>query len=187
MSENAENELIRRFNDRDAEAFGELYRKLYSTLYYFARTLYKSSSENAEDAVQDAFLRIWEHAEVKFESMAKIKSYLYLTIRNDFISHVRHAKIVESNKDSYLYEKDYYVYRAAEAEIFTVLPEALGLLPEECAHILSMLLEGYTLKEVSEKTGMPVSTVHHKKDQAIAILKEKVGKDLLSVLLMLSA
>ena len=177
-------EIIRKINERASDALSKIYPAMYPELYYYSYSLYKET-DNAKDAIQDAFLYLWEHPKIQFDSLQKLKSYLYVLIRNDFISSLRKSKTQKEHQDSYLYENDYYVYQAAEAEIFTIIPAALRMLPEECARILKLLLEGWNLKEVAEKLGMPTSTVHFQKQRAISILRAKLSKDKLLLLAFL--
>lgn len=179
-----EDEIIRKINERTSDSLAKVYPKIYPELYYYSYSLYKNA-DDARDAIHDAFLYLWEHPKIQFDSLQKMKSYIYVLIRNDFVSWLRKSKMQEEHKDNYLYEKDYYVYQAAEAEIFMIVPTALKMLPEECARILKLLLEGWNLKEVAEKLGMPVSTVHFQKQRAISILRSKLSKDKLLLMVFL--
>ena len=98
--------LLPQFNARDANTFGEFYSFLYHELYYYTNSLYKSSSQTSEDAIQDAFLYIWEHPSLSFDNLTRLKSYLYLIIRNDFLSSCRKDRITEANRTNYIYEED---------------------------------------------------------------------------------
>ena len=97
--------LLPQFNARDANTFGEFYSFLYHELYYYTNSLYKSSSQTSEDAIQDAFLYIWEHPSLSFDNLTRLKSYLYLIIRNDFLSSCRKDRITEANRTNYIYEE----------------------------------------------------------------------------------
>lgn len=175
--------LLPQFNARDANTFGEFYSFLYHELYYYTNSLYKSSSQTSEDAIQDAFLYIWEHSSLSFDNLTRLKSYLYLIIRNDFLSSCRKDRITEANRTNYIYEEDFYISLATESEIFAVIPTALNMLPTDCARILKLFLEGWNLREISEQTGLPISTIHSKKDKAISILRQKLKKETFLIIL----
>ena len=184
MNEIPEDEsvILDKINRREANVLGKGYSMMYPELYHYAYSLHKNK-DDAKDAIHDAFLYLWEHDKIQFDSLAKMKSYLYVLMRNDFVSRLRKNKVQQEYAEGCLYEKDYYMYQAAEAEIFTIIPTALKMLPEECARVLKLLLEGWNLREISEKTGTPLSTVHFLKGKAISILRTKLDKDKLLLLM----
>lgn len=72
-----------------------------------------------------------------------------------------------------------------ETETFFLMKSVTELLPEECAKIFSLYMEGYEVKEIAEQLGKKPSTVYTQRARAIEILKEKYDKNLLLLILNL--
>ncbi len=71
-----ENTYLELFNERNSEAFGFFYEKLYNDIYYYTAKLYRNSGISPEDVVHDVFVSIWESKEIVFESTNKLKAYI---------------------------------------------------------------------------------------------------------------
>lgn len=74
-SPNADLKLVRRCAGRDVAALREIVERYQKPLTgYLVRVL--GSAEDAEDAVQDTFLRVWQQA-ARFEERASFATWLY--------------------------------------------------------------------------------------------------------------
>tara|TARA_B100000767_G_C19391026_1_gene379865 strand:+ start:53 stop:571 length:519 start_codon:yes stop_codon:yes gene_type:complete len=75
----------------EAKVFEKLYQKYSKTLYSFI--YYKCGDKaQAEDLVQETFVKMWQHcANVIFD---KAKSFLYTVANNQFLNQVAHQKVV---------------------------------------------------------------------------------------------
>lgn len=173
--------LLKRFNNRDKQAFGRVYVLYYNELHMYATYIFRDTSESAEDIIQDIFFRIWENKHVVFDTLVKIKAFIYVSIKNAYKNHLKHLGHQNRYIDAIDLESTYDII---ECEIFTTLDEALQLLPKEYAVILRMYLEGYKPEEISEFLGYKVRTVYNKKQLAISILKDKFPSD--KILLLIS-
>lgn len=185
MNINNQDEILKRFNRRDSEAFGEIYSHVYKELYYFSYRLFRNTLVDCKDTIQDVFLKVWENEKLEFDSVQKIKSYLYVSINNRFKMHYNHLKVTS---DAYLqlkYEDDLLTIYAAEAEVFSLAPIILEMLPEDCAESFKLYLEGYEIKEIAEKLKRPISTIYSQREKAIMILREKLPIDKLLLIINL--
>ena len=82
--------LLMRFNQRDTSAFATIYMDFFTELHVYANRLYCNTSESAADAVQEAFCYLWERHDVIFDSLTKIKAFLFVAIKNRYKNHVNH-------------------------------------------------------------------------------------------------
>ena len=73
--------ILKRFNKRDSSAFAEVYKMFFVELHAYAIRLYRSTSVDPQDAVQEAFIALWERADMEFDSLANIKAFLYAIIK----------------------------------------------------------------------------------------------------------
>lgn len=88
--EPTELELILRIRSNDRGAFRTLFHFYYPALHRFARGLL-NDAEDADDAVQDVFFRLWcNRSELRAEG--SIRSYLFTAVRNRALDLLRRRR-----------------------------------------------------------------------------------------------
>lgn len=182
-----ETEIMSRFNRKDAVAFSDVYDLLYKPLYYFAFNLYKDTPVDANDVIHDVFIMIWEHKKLSFENYTSLKTFLYITIKNRFRNHLVHQrceiKYSESVKKTYAERS--LTSEIVEVETLSIIQEAMKVLPEECAKVFELHVNGWSVKEIAEKLGKSQCTVYTQRQDAITILKKRMSKDQMYIILLL--
>ncbi|MDR0429809.1 MAG: RNA polymerase sigma-70 factor, partial [Tannerellaceae bacterium] len=153
-------------------SFHEFYIHWYSRMKSFARE-YVMSEADAEDVIQDVFLELYE----KYESLAchvNIMAYLFTTIRNRCIDHLR-RKIIQQKSVRRIQEEYLLTLRMKfdsleilDNELFKdgsiehVVENALNTLPERCREIfIRHKIEGKKLKEIAEEMNISPKTVEN--------------------------
>ena len=184
MNINEESEILLKFNNKNSTAYGSVYNHLYKELFYYTYSLYKNSSILPEDIIHDTFLEIWENKKLEFDSLKKLKAYIFIVIKRKFLMHYRHNKFVVKETVKLSSNDDYFVSQAVEAEIFSFIPEALNLLPEQCAKSFKLFLEGYDIKEIAKQLNKTESTIYKQRENAISILRKKLPKDKLLLMIL---
>lgn len=174
--------LLKRFNDRDLFAFGEVYDILYNELHYFTASLYKKTDIVASDVIHDVFIHIWENSVQQFVGIDNLKAYLCISIKNKFKNYIARQKINERYNNSLKLESDNFVSIIVESETITVINQAIDLLPEECAKVFKMHLEGWQVKDIALELGKAESTVYAQKQEAVTILKKKLTRHSFSII-----
>lgn len=177
-----EPDLVRRFNERDIEAFGAVYGVFYNSLIYYTSKLYDNTFPDPGDIIHDVFLKLWNSPANRFSNLSEIKAYLFVSIKNSrktLSTHVKHIEQYAENQRS-----DNVQFRAniIETEVFSLFHNALKLLPEESAQILDMFFKGWKAEEIAEKLGKNKQTIYNKKSEALSELKRKMPKDIFSLL-----
>ncbi len=178
-------ELLKSFNSRSNSGFDELYRYLYSDLFYYAATLYKEGDVEPQDAVHDAFVKLWCNKKAKFDSLQSLKGFIVITIKNAFSNYVRHKKYVDSYNKQLLDSDELHITYIAEMETVSAISKAIDILPEESAKVFKRFIEGYSIKEIAAEYGKAESTIYNQKNEAIKILKKKLLKDELYIIFLL--
>lgn len=168
-----EKRLLELFNRRDSSAFGDVYTTFYREFYLYVRMLYRDTEIVADDVIHDVFINIWLSKTV-FESFFHIKSYIYLSIKNNFRNYLSHGKhkITYSESVKMSYDLD-----LVESELYSLVDEALQLLPETYAQILKMYLDGWKSGEIAATLGRTEQYVYNIKYDAIHLLKKKMSKN----------
>ena len=72
--------LLQRFNQRETEAIVSVYKLFFTELHLFASKLYQQSDTAPEDVVQDVFCSLLTNTEARFESMVKLKAFLFTAL-----------------------------------------------------------------------------------------------------------
>ncbi len=84
------------FSEREYKEIFELY---YIPLCYYARK-YNLDHYEAEEVVQQVFLRIWEKRDIYYLEKS-IQAYLYQSVKNESINYLRQKSVVAKNKEDY--------------------------------------------------------------------------------------
>ena len=177
--------LLEQFNKRNSIAFSEVYNLFYNELYHFASRLYQDTEIEASDILHDIFINIWISNKIKFNTLNSIKGYIFIAVKNNFKNYITHKKCVDKYKSEIISDDNLFVVEMVESEIYSFVNQAVSLLPSDCAEIIKYHIEGWNAKEISEKMNISERSVYSKKNEAISILKQKIGKDKLLVLMML--
>lgn len=172
----------------DKRAFGEIYLKHHAPLCYFAEKLLGSEGE-AQDIVDDVFLRLWEHGKM-FRDYEHLKAFLYHATRNACLDRLRSVKRKAERERRYAtahnVPQESYLAEITRTEVLTELYAALSSLPGQAGKIIrKTYLEGKTNEEVAEEMNISIHTVKNQKRRALAILRGKLSRDGYMILLIL--
>jgi len=169
---NLHGDLIARCKSGDREAHYKLY-KLYSRAMFNVSFRITGSEEDAEDALQEAFISAFRSLE-SYRGDAAFGAWLKRIVINKAINVVkkkRHELIPE--------DESWDVAEPAEAteykEELTVdrVKAAIGQLPDGYRTVLSLyLLEGYDHQEIAEIMGISESTSKSQLNRAKGKLRE---------------
>ncbi len=170
-----EQDFVHHINVKEEAAFHELFTRFRSYLVLFAMRRIEQL-DVAEDIVQETFLTIWENRKT-FNSYQGLKAFLYELVQNKCTNYLRH-KQVEGKYASYVKTTEKEIeedYNLMQEEIYRELYMAVRELPEKCQRVFELHLEGKKNDEIAEILGISVLTVKSHKQNAIHILKEKMG------------
>lgn len=177
--ENSEIHLIKAFKKGDEQAFRTLFDLYHERLFYFLFGLLKSK-EDAEEIVQETFLKIWESREQFWEDFP-FESLLFRIARNASINH--HRKKVNRA----VFEKDFSFYADLSehaADQYVLFKETQGLIdtiinglpPKRKEIFLLQKVEGLSRQEIAEKLNISVITVDHQLFKANQQVKKEFQK-----------
>ena len=145
--------LMVRVQSGDHEAFSALVFR-HTKRFYAAAYRVCSNGDDAEDIVQDAFLKLWNRPEVwRTDSGAKFTTWFYRVVTNQAIDTMRKKK---NTQDSYDIERisderDSQQKQLERVEQDEVLEAAIQKLPERQKLALNLCFyEGLSNKEAAE-------------------------------------
>ena len=170
-----EQDFVHRINVKDEAAFHDLFTRFRNYLVLFAMRRVEQL-DVAEAIVQETFITVWENKKT-FNSYQGLKAYLYELVQNKCTNYLKHRQ-VEDKYASYVKttgEEAEGDYSLMQEEIYRELYMAVRELPEKCQRVFELHLEGKKNDEIAEILGISVLTVKSHKQNAIHILKEKMG------------
>ncbi len=98
ISHLTDDELVLRFRRGDDAAFSEMHRRYRSALTAFARRMLQGSGHDAEDVIQEAFIRAYRGLRVTDRPMA-LRPWLYMIVRNRALDELRTPQRAEAYDD----------------------------------------------------------------------------------------
>ncbi len=165
-------------SQKEPDLFAVLVRRYEAPLLRRARTILKSP-EDAEEAVQDAFTKMYLYADkYRVQEGASFSSWAY-TILNRVAYTKYRMKMAEWGKRAELEPEHYESLPDAKAEFLEDLSirnevlSALAKLPETAAKILKLqFIEGKSQEEIAASEGLSIPAVKTRVHRAKKLFKE---------------
>lgn len=165
-------------------AFKDIFEQEYSKLCRYALT-YLNDSHQAEDVVQETFIKIWERKQEIITS-PDMRFYLITAVRNNCISALRKLKTQNITFTENTPEPEpelHFTIRQHQEEAneqARKIADALELLPPKCKEVFLMVkMQGLSYKQTAEALDISVKTVENQMGKAIKVLRENVSIQLL--------
>ena len=155
-----------------AAVFERYNRLLYTIAYRFLK-----SEEEAEDAIQYLFMKLWEQR-TNFSFESGIRSLLFTILKNYILNELRHRSLVFEK----LYEmaqqvndEDDFLTQFENGELGKFLRVAIDKLPPQKQKICLLKIEyGLSNQEIADRMGITVPTVKSHYTQAIKALSNEI-------------
>jgi RNA polymerase sigma-70 factor (ECF subfamily) len=163
---------------QDPARFAVLYKRFSNALYGILLSIVKDEDE-AQDLLQDAFVKIWRNAAKYERSKGTVFTWMLNIARNQAIDFLR-SKRAGQAKQSFSLEESVYIAETVPAQDASQAAgqeaaEYLALLPEAQRKLMHMVyVEGYTHAEVADQTGLPLGTVKTRIRTALQSLRMQV-------------
>ena len=158
----------------DRRAFGQLYDLTSNKLFAVVRCILKKP-ELAEEALQEAFMKIWQRAASYEAGSVRPMAWLAAIARNQAIDIKRRFGERMSDKALELEEADSMPV-LPEAELameLTHLKKCLALLPEDRQDmVLLAYYQGWTRDELAAQYKRPATTIKTLLRRSLTVLKE---------------
>jgi len=186
--EHIDEKLVARFRNGDMGAFRSIYDSFSQPLYRFAYSYLKDSFE-AEEIVQDVFLKVWENRKY-IDIQKSFKSYLYRITVNKIFNELKH-RVVKQKYEKHLLNIDHQANETPESSIqFEELNKNLELLltklPEQQRTIFIMSRwKGLSNAEIAQNLSLSIRTVENQIYRAAKFIKLHLSDDYPIVLLLI--
>jgi len=170
--------LLQRVAEGDGEAVRECLDEFGGLVWSLARR-FLSSRQDAEDAVQEIFVSIWQSAGRYDPNVGSEATFVAMIARRRLIDRLRKASIDEV-------ELTPNVGEAPEGEVESInagddvdrVEEAMRQLSEEQQKVLRLaLIRGLSHEKISTATGIPLGTVKTHVRRGLIKLRERLARD----------
>lgn len=155
-------ELLPLVLKKDDKAFTILYDMYSKNLYGVIYNLIKDREE-AEDVLQEVFVKIWKNIDSYNESKGRFFTWILNIARNTAIDKLRSKGFNNSQKNL---SSDNFVHLLDDSNKLTNLIDTIGIqefvkkLKPKCIQIINLLFfQGYTQQEASDELEIPLGTV----------------------------
>lgn len=178
-----ENALLTGIHQGDEKAFDQVFRRFYPVICLFANRFVLKESI-AKDLAQDALVKAWERRS-DFESIPKLKSFLFTCVRNACFNELEKQKVqqkyLEVMGESGLDLEQDTLEKMIHSEVVMRIFDQVDTLPEQCRLVIRMTFEeGKKPKEIAEELGISISNISSQKARGLNLLKDKLSdKDFL--------
>jgi RNA polymerase sigma-70 factor (ECF subfamily) len=174
--------LMQRIASGEEGAVEELYDRFSPLIFKASRQILPSNAE-AEDAVQEVYLRLWQTADRYDPRRAKLVTWVMLITRRHLIDRLRRksarpspGKLDESTGAAA--DLNPSTSRLADDESADLLRKRIGELPELQRTVIERAyLHGFTLREVASQLDAPLGTVKSALSRGLNRLRERIRLD----------
>lgn len=186
---------IKKLQRGDQVAFRSFFNAFYPKLMALACRFVEI--QIARDLVQDVFLTYWEQRQSV--QIDHLQAYLYKSIKNKCLDHLRHQNIVEEYEARIRIAEariDFINHTTDSNEVFTnvssqniyeLIEQSVKKLPQKCEQAFRLCyFHDIPQKEVAEIMDISVRTVERHVRRAVLFLRSDLNKILLFIFMFLS-
>ena len=171
-----DNKIISGLKSGNENAYKQLFDEYYLLLSAFAKK-YVDDPETAKEIVQDLFVHLFEIRDVLIITTS-LKSYLYRSVKNRCMNHIRYIQMQQKNLESLktegppaITEEEEIMDTELEYRIFQIVSK----LPLQCQKIFRMSrIEGKQNREIAHILDLSVRTVETQISKALKILRNNL-------------
>jgi RNA polymerase sigma factor, sigma-70 family len=186
-----ETEIIAGLKKGDQRSYELLYDKFYRRIRFFADQ-YVNDLEVAHELTVDAFIKLWEKRE-DFDTVYNVKAFLFITVRNASLNHLRIQKRRKQAHEEMLYtaeaNSDYVMAKAIMVDIVSHIFRESGSLTNKSRQIFHLrYIEGLSYQEIAHRLHISVDNVrvqHANALNTLRILLKRKGLLLLALIFAL--
>ena len=172
-----EKKLLLELSQGSELAFTNMYNQYKNNVYSTALRITKSKIQ-AEEAVQDIFLKIWQNRDVLAE-VDHFENYLYIISRNHLFNSIKKiaretSQIAEFNqKEAGIIDTDSNI---KDEQYNTILNQIVEQLPPQQQKVYQMAKrDGLSHQKIGEDLGISTETVKKHMAQALKFIRLKIS------------
>lgn len=182
-----ETELLTQIAERDATIYPYLHDTYYNSLVYFSLSIIQNQQQ-AEDIAVDSLVKLWQ-LPTRFESIGKLRSYLFTLVRNASLNYLKHLRVKERTERELSGTETGVDAKlealVVEADLLRLIYQEVARLPTPYREVVELLyLEDLSSAEAADRLGISMDNLRQRKGRAIKELKSKLIRQGISELLL---
>lgn len=177
-------DLMRRVSTGEEAALATLYERFGSLVYRMAFQAVPSKSE-AEDAVQEIFVRLWRTASRYDPSRAALVTWVILISRRQLVDRMRRSRArlrpssLDESQGGPMVEGIGSPSGMEREERLAAMLKRIDALPElQRTVVKRAYLGGQTLRQIGEELNTPLGTIKSALSRALTRLRERTNEEL---------
>jgi RNA polymerase sigma-70 factor (family 1) len=180
--------LVQNVKNGDQRSFEVLFKKYYSPLVGFANK-YLQDAPLSEETVQDFFCKYWDKR-ASLDINESLKSYMYRSVRNASLNHLRHQKIKDNHESEAVMvgegSSETTVHdQLISAELDQKIMKSIESLPDQCRKAFEMSrFEGLKYQEIADKMKISKKAVEANVSRALKVLRTEL-KEFMTIIILL--
>ncbi len=167
--------LIQRLQKQDSKALSVIYDKYSGALYGVILRICKNE-EQAQDLLQETFLKIWQKSNQYDPKKGKIFTWAYRIAKNIALNAQRRPYKLIQNEDLSVYENE--ETHESEIDMLQLNGSLKQLEPHHQKALQLVYFNGLTHREAHEEMNVPLGTFKSYIKQALKKLREAYQKEL---------
>lgn len=178
-----ENNLAQALRRGEAAAFDAVFRQWYAPLCRYACRLADGDMDEAEDLVQQAFVKLWEYRG-RLDVSWSLKAYLYKTMHNACLNRLRAGKVRSKYLDFNAQQLNdmYTPPDDTSPELLERFQRAMEALPPQCRHIFELSrFETLKYREIADQLGISIKTVETQMGKALRLMRTQLADYLVTL------
>ncbi len=178
--------LLQAMQRGDESAFDKLFRAYYAPLCHYACPLADGDMDEAEDIVQQVFVKFWEQR-AALEVQWSVKAYLYKMAHNRCLNRLRDVRIRERYKayNAEQLERSQDQLSDDGTELGGRIQQALATLPTECRRVFELSrFEELKYREIADQLGISIKTVETQMGKALRLMRVELADYLVTLVLL---
>ena len=184
-----DNELVKRLQKGDVEAFDLIYEKYAGKLYSFGLK-YLRSAEESEELVQSVFIKIWENHR-SLDKELSFKSYLFTIAYNDICKLFRKRNYMQKFISEAIYENRLSSSETEEKidyqSVLNRVMQIIDKLPKRQKEIIrKSRLDGKPTREIAEELKLSPGTVDNYISESLKFIRKHLKSEDLALILFFS-
>jgi RNA polymerase sigma-70 factor (family 1) len=168
----------------DEMVFDTVFRRYYEPLCHYATKLTNGDPDEAEDLVQQTFVKLWERRSA-LDIAWSMKSYLYKMVHNAALNRIRHQKTKDKYQQFNAQQLDTQHVQPEDTapELQERLKKALDELPPQCRNVFELSrFEELKYREIAEHLEISIKTVETQMGKALRIMRLQLADYLVTLI-----
>ena len=168
----------------DETVFDAVFRRYYAPLCRYATGLTDGDPDEAEDLVQQTFVKLWERR-ASLDIAWSVKAYLYKMVHNAALNRLRHQQTKNKYQQFNVQQLDtqHAPPEDTAPELRERLHRALNELPPQCRNIFELSrFEALKYREIADQLNISIKTVETQMGKALRLMRLQLADYLVTII-----